>query len=532
MKKLSMPRRVLSVLMVAAMTLSMVSCTSAGSKTSSATYGQTSTSSNPWSGLDLSKKETINCYVVGSQGTDWKRITNMAIAKIQKKINTTVNFVVVPWSDFQAKYTTFLAADNDVDIIYAAAWCNFNEYVHAGAFKSFNMSFVKKYMPLAYKNQAAASWKEATFNGKIYGIPNNTAYLGAGGIATTQDVLDKYHYKASSIKTVSDLNKFLLTIAAGKNNNGMYAINAQNSYPLDSNYLGNDAFSLDAGNATWTLYPYKKSKLNNTFNINNLQWFASTSAYKNFCLQMAKFNKAGVFPANIMSNSTMIDDNFSNGQSAINFSDPSGVNSARQNMKAKGKKVVYLDCTFTNESATMRGSYMGYSACFPASSKKMNRAATVMDCMKFDKDINRLLVGGIEGEHYKVDTKTNKRTLGPKASAYPWGGWFYLLQNQNEPQLKIDSDLQASQTRYDKAEVSRKNFPVIGFSYDNSKYQAEIAVLSSIFNEYRFSFCFGIFQDNTEAKLKEFISKCKAAGIDKIMADYKTQLQKYVKTNK
>jgi putative aldouronate transport system substrate-binding protein len=531
MKKHSYPKRMLSFVIVATLALTLVSCKSTtDSSISSAT--QSTDSSSPWAGIDLSKRVTVNCYVVGNAGTDWERVTKMAIKKMETKINTTVNFVLVPWSDFQAKYTTYLAADEDVDMIYGASWCNYSEYVHSGAFKGFDMDFVKKYMPLTYKNQAKASWAEATFDGKIYGVPHNVAYLGAGGIITTQDILDKYNYKASDIKTVDDLNNFLLNIATGKNNNGMYAINPQNSYPMDSNYLGNDSFGLNAGNVTWMLYPYTKSTLNGTFDINNLQWFATSDSYKKFCLLMAKFNKAGVFPANVMSSGTLIDDNFSQGTSAINFSDPTNANSVSQSMKSKGKDVVYLDCTFSDQSATMRGSYMGYAACFPASSTKMERTAVALDCMKFDTEINRLLVGGIEGEHYTIDKASNKRELGPKASSYPWGGWFYLLDNQSDPQIKISDDLQACQDRYDKAEVSRDNFPVVGFSYDNSKYEAEVAVLSSIFNEYRFSFCFGIFQDNTEAKLNEFIKKCKDAGIDKVMADYTQQLQSFIDTNK
>ena len=42
-----------------------------------------------------------------------------------------------------------------------------------------------------------------------------------------------------------------------------------------------------------------------------------------------------------------------------------------------------------------------------------------------------------------------------------------------------------------------------------------------------FRSCFGVFQDNTEAKLEEFIRRCKEAGIDDIIADYKRQVKEY-----
>jgi len=150
--------RILSFLVVVSVVMTLAACSSGQTSVPSATPtpqassegtgttadpGATADPDNPWAGLDLSKRETINCYVVGTLGTDWERITQMAIQKIEDKINTTVNFVHVPWSDFQAKYTLFLAADADVDIIYGAPWCNYAEYVNSGAFKGFDMDFIK-----------------------------------------------------------------------------------------------------------------------------------------------------------------------------------------------------------------------------------------------------------------------------------------------------------------------------------------------------------------------------------------------------
>ena len=84
------------------------------------------------------------------------------------------------------------------------------------------------------------------------------------------------------------------------------------------------------------------------------------------------------------------------------------------------------------------------------------------------------------------------------------------------------------QSLYEAAEVPSDTFPVNGFKYDSSKYDAELAVISSLITEYRFSFCFGIFGDQTEAKYNEFIGQCKAAGLDEIVQDYRDQLAAYI----
>ena len=56
--------------------------------------------------------------------------------------------------------------------------------------------------------------------------------------------------------------------------------------------------------------------------------------------------------------------------------------------------------------------------------------------------------------------------------------------------------------------------------------------MSALFNEYRFSFAFGIFGDQTEAKLDEFIKQCKDIGIDDIVNDYRTQLDAFIAESK
>lgn len=490
-----------------------------------------SSSDNPWADLDLSEHETVSCYVLGSLGEDWETIKDLVVEKIEEKTNTTVNFVHVPWSDFQTKYNLFLAGDEDVDLIYAAAWTGFSDYVRSEAFQSFDMDFVEKWMPLTYANQPKESWVGVTFDGKLYGIPPaQSALSGGGGIVTTQELLDKYGFKAEDIRSIGDLEEYLLAVAGG-DNAGLFAINPQSSYPIDGNMMNYHAFGIDAGNITWSIYNYEYDKLNTdeAFDVDKLEWFAETDNYREFVLRMAKWNEAGVFPANVLANDTMIDDNFKDGKSAINWSGPSGVSSLRETMTTGTP--VYLDCLFDDQSVTMRGSYYGYNTCFPVFSTKMERAAVVLDCMKYDEEVHLLIEGGIEGEHYTIDRETNTREQGPKADAYPWASWLYWIQTNDEPALKIDDDMQAYEDIYNAAEISPANFPVGGFSYNNAQYEAELAALNALFNEYRWSFCFGIFRENTEAKLDEFIGQCKAMGIDEIMEDYREQVKEFVEAN-
>jgi putative aldouronate transport system substrate-binding protein len=501
--------------------------TTAPADTASAAPQATADTSNPWSSLDLSKPETVNFYVVGTPGDDYQMVVDKANAIMKQKINTTVNFTIVPFSDFQSKYALYLAGDADVDCIYGAAWCNYLDNVKAGAYKPLSEEFLQKNMPLAWKNQAASSWKEATYNGQIYCVPGNRVDASSSSAVTTQDLLDSVGMKAGDVTSWDGLTTYLKKIATTKTGTGTYGVNPQGSWPSDVYWFTfkHHLFDMDAGSATWMVWDYSAGK---AFSTDDLTWWAESPAYLDFALEMADYNKAGIFPSSVLQSQSFINDNFMNGKSAINFMSPSEADSNAAQLKANGKDLVYFDCCFDSQSKIRKGGYLGYGACFPVASLKTERAATALDCMKFDYDTNMLLVGGVEGTHYILDKTNNIRTLGPSANKYSWGSWFYWIQNDSNPSAKLSDNYQTINQKYKATTVDNTVFPVNGFTYNSSKYTAQLAVISSLVNEYRFSFCFGVFQDNTKAKYDEFIKKCKDAKIDEIVADYRAQLAAFI----
>ncbi len=488
---------------------------------------ETERATGPWGALDLSEPETVNFYVVGTLSDDWQMVVDKANEMMQEKINTTVNFIHVPFSDFQSKYALFLAGDEDVDCIYAAAWVNYMDNVKAGAFKPLSEEFIQTYMPLTWENQAPSSWKEASYEGQIYSVPGNRVDVTSSGAVTTQDLLDSVGMTVDDVQDWDGLKTYLLAIAETHSGTGLYGVNPQGSWPSDSYWFGfkHNLFDIDAGSATWMVWDYTTGK---DFSVEDLMWWADTDAYLDYALEMAEYNEAGVFPDSVLQSQSFIDDNFLNGKSAINFMTPSQADGIEDQIAANGKELVYLDCGFGEESKTRKGNYMGYGASFPFSSSRTERAAVALDCMKFDEEVHMLLVGGIEGKHYIYDPETNTRTLGPDVDRYPWLSWFYWLQNDSDPSPKLRGEYQEINQHYVDSQVPDGTWPLVGFNYNSSKYSAEIAVLSSIVNEYRFSFCYGVFQNMTEEKYYEFMEKCKAAGLDKIVEDYRAQAQAFI----
>ena len=483
---------------------------------------------NPWSGLDLSEYAEVNYYVPGNKPNHFDEVIGLANELMFEKINTKVNITLVSWGDYDTKLSLFLAGDEDVDLIYGAPWLGYTDYVKNGAYKGFDWTFVETYMPLTAKNQAPSSWREVQFDGLYYGVPNNRSDVGWNGAWTTQALLDRYGFKAEDITGYETLIQYLDAVAADSATTGVYPINAQGNYPMESFHWYTTRYHMmdvNGGAANWMVWQYNTGK---EFAVEDLKWFAETDEYRAFCLEMADFYRKGYFPASVISNSTQIDDNFTNGTSAIVNSSPASLNHLTVNMP--NDTPVFLNCYWDDECVTRRGGYLIYAACFPAASKNSERAAVTLDLMKNDPQVHALLVGGVEGRHYTLDAENNTYQPGPEAVNYPWGFWSFMasLHNDADPSLKLDDAMQAYQDMYNAAIVPSETFPVNGFNYNSAKYEAEMSAATALFNEYRFSFCFGIFGDQTEAKLDEFISQCKAVGIEDICNDYREQLAAFI----
>ncbi len=477
---------------------------------------------SPWAHLDLSTYEEINFYVIGTLGQDWQEVVDKANEMMIEKINTKVNFVPIPWSDFISMYSLYLSGDDSVDLIYGASWCNFMDFVKSGAFRGFDEDFIRTYMPLTAKQQAPSSWKEVSYDGLCYAVPNNKADISIPALAIPVSVLERYGRSEENVQTIEDVKQLYLEIAEKEGDSGLYAFKTNGNEPMEQFWFSpvNHYVDANAGSATWMVWDYSTGK---PFDVNDLVWFAKADGYLDYCLQMAEFYQKGVFPSNIINNMESSPDCLRAGTSASAFTSAGAFDALQASTE---EDLAFIDCFFDEQTILLRGAYFGYGACFPAASKKTERAAVALDCMKNDPEVNRLLNMGIEGRHYILNEDGLTYVDGPDADK--WSYWCFLLDHDGQPSRAMSPEMELQQRKYESAVVPSDTFPLSGFVYDSSKYEAELAVLSALVNEYRYSFNFGIFGDKTEEKYRSFIQQCEAAGLDAIVEDFRSQLSAYL----
>lgn len=471
-------------------------------------------------GLDLSEHETVVMYVLGDAPEDLDDVVSKANSEyFEPNLNTTLDLEFLNWSDYSTKYSLLLAGGDPVDLIYTASWCYYNEEVENGAFKALETEWLKTYMPLSYDQQPAESWDEISIDGTIYAVPKSKATFTAYNVvAARQDLIDQYKLTVpdswdnyvSYLKELADLqpetgvvplntnaNREQLLVAYGQSK-GIQGV----TEGYDFDYYSNNSDAAPAADDIWYLY--------------------TSEFYRDYCIEMANLAKAGAWSSDAINDTSDAQAYFENGTSG-SFVWNNSVFSAGRNME-NGGVGTYTAYDLSPDVKRCRGSYSVDAVAITQKSADPERAALVLDYMKGDVDLNRLMLGGIEGVHYELDDEGKRVTL-PDADGYGWDNWAWAINRQDEPDEANIDDRELAVNEYNE---KMEYVPAqTGFTFDPSKVQTEFTVIQSIVDEYKMAFSLGIYGEDTEDTFNEFKQQLENAGLQKVQDEFIAQYNAY-----
>ena len=249
----------------------------------------------------------------------------------------------------------------------------------------------------------------------------------------------------------------------------------------------------------------------------------NSDIYKQYCLEMAELAKKGVWSTDAINDTSDAQAYFENGTSGA-FVWNTSVYSAGKNLESS-KNGTYAVYDVTPDTLRRRGSYADDATAITASSKNPKRAALVLDYIKSDVNLNRLLLGGIEGEHWELTKDGYRKTL-DAAENYTWNGWAWALNRQDEPdEVGID---ERQVVMDEKMEEKEYHPEVAGFTFDPSNVETEYTVVQSVLAEYESSFALGIYGDQTEKMFDTMKQTLESAGLSKVTDELLRQYEEYL----
>ncbi|MGG1519315.1 ABC transporter substrate-binding protein [Paenibacillus oryzisoli] len=452
----------------------------------------------------------LSIYYPGTAQKDVAAVEEEMNKQLKDKINATVKINAVDWGNWAQKINLMSASGEPFDLLFTAGWDNFSGNVAKGAFLDLT-PLIDKYAKETKAQMNPLLLSGTAVNGKNYAIPVEKEMAQEFGVVLNKDLVDKYKFDITKIKTLADLEPMLQTIKekepgvtpmwGGKNNISLIPFEQIGNGAVPGAIKNNDGSTKVVD-----------------------QW--ETQEMKDQLKLLKDWNAKGFFQKDPAT------------QKDAGPSNKAGTTFAQWQQLTPGKDAVLsqqwghpMVQVVLTQPYTSSGDLNGAMTAISRTSKNPDRAMMLINLLHTDAKLLNTLVMGVEGKHYaKVNDTTIKVPDGMKAGQtgyvpgnnYMFGNQFLNYLWDNEDPKKWD--------QYKQFNASAKPSAIVGFSYDAEPVKNEEAAIVNIYNAYIDGLSTGVI--DYEKELPVFIDKMKKAGLDKVIAEKQKQVDEFLKTKK
>lgn len=446
------------------------------------------------------KLEEVNLtwYIRNSKPKNVESVMEKVNELTKEKINTTVDIKFIEPGDYNQKMQMIMASGEEYDIAFTSSWANdYLNNVSRGAYIPLD-DLLENHQDL--KNLIPNNiWNGTRVNGKIYGIPNYQVMYDQPGLWFKKDLVEKYDLeeKINNATKLSDLTEVYQTIKDNeptvipfREGNGIHFLDYA---PIIEKFY---CINVETGKV------YKRTaedkKLQENYKISR-EWY-----------------QKGFFPEDVatMKNEDAV---IKAGKIFSRYSRQKPGNEA----DLKNKYGFEVICKATGPAVINSGGILSTLNGISITSKNPERAITLLELASIDKELYNTLIFGVEGEDYKKVAENRIEKLPDTYSAPAW-----QLGNQFNAYLTPgkEDDIWEQTIKNNENAIAD---PIMGFSFDRTAVENELAQLSAIELEFIKIQSNGLDDPEKIQKLRD--EKDKAAGEDKVIAEIQRQYDEWVK---
>jgi len=435
-----------------------------------------------------------------------------AISKITlEKINATVKLTPISIGAYGQQLNLMLSSGEKLDVMYVSGK-TYSSMVAKGQLMDLDALLEEngKEIKAAFEPGILESVK---IKGKTYFIPSIRDMATVFGFAMTKEIADKYNIDVTQIKSLDDLGNAFKTIKAGEGNKVLLAPQSVGFSFLDS-YKWFDPLG-DSTN-TGVLPNY-----DNNLQVVNLY---ETPEYAAFLKTMREWYKAGYILKDAGTNKEPTATLVKSGK-VVSYFTTQKPGLAAQESKLIGKPILTGD--LTSPAYTLTSGVTSVNLGIPHQAKHPEKSMQFLNLMYSDEDLINLLDWGIEGKDYVKKGDVIGYPDGIDSSNVAYGlnqGWLFGNQFISHVFEGNDPNIWNLQKEFNKSGVPSK---ALGFSFDPEPVKAEFAAVSNVITQFKLPLETG--SVDPDKVLPDFISKLKASGIEKIIAEKQSQLDEWSK---
>ena len=517
-----MKKKILSVTMAAAMTMSMLAgCSSSTTETTTTTDNQTatetetqtttetatSTSTDTTAATEASGDAvTINVYrctfnLANPDGDQVKKVQDAINEYIADKINVQINLTDIGSGEYTDKANLALA-NKEVNLLWTASWegtIGTNDLVPANAV--YDITDLLPGTDL-YNSMDAGQWEATKYDGKNYFIPVYKDNVEGYDFMFRQDLIDKYGWDITSVSSLADLEPML---ADCKSEGLKYPFLTQKTAMFYRWYI--DSFDFFTADSSTNFFAVDRDK-------NEVVDTIQTPEYLEFCTLMAEWADKGYISEDDYTKVTT-DTTTQTQDWGISWWTDIPVNDEADSRY--GQDVTMQTATNRYAHST---SALGSCYCVTANSTPEQAQACIdfMGLLYTDSKLADMYTFGIEGEDftYNADGQVTQTSEKYNHSMWESASATIVTPLDNEPANKAEL--------YEDFNGGAETSCAAGFRFDKSPVEAQYTACANLFEQYGFPLeNGGIPADKVESTIEEYQAALDAAGYQDVLAEFQSQ---------
>lgn len=524
-----MAKRILAVLLAAALTLSLAACSggtgnsSTGSTSSASESSESSESSADESSeeVDLREPELVTLDIVtmasGKEESGIAQVEEAMNAILEEQFNVNVNLTFLPFGSYADQTTLMLSSGEGIDLI-AVYMVPFASCATTGQIMPID-DLLEKYGQGIIEELGWDMINCGRVDGELYGLTQGRDLAASEGFAYRLDLADKYDLDMDSVKTLEDLEEVLKVIKENEESVWPVAVSAgENIRNWGWDSLGDEMVNLGV-----------LSDMAQDTTVVNLY---ETEQYENLVTTMYNWMQEGLIQADAV-NTTETASTLLEAGTAFGYFTNLKPYYAEENNANLQNRIGVVDNMVSALATTDRVTMALWS--IAGSCEHPEAAMKVLNSLYSDPEVANLYMYGVEGVHYEIleeGAVTNGQDriyfadgLDATTTTYRKSG-TWLCPNQ------FVGDIWGEDLPADYWDATR-NFnnnseksAAFGFSFDATKTPNETAACTNVVNKYHKALVCGAL-DPAET-LPKFNQELKDAGLDVIITEKQAQLDAWL----
>ena len=457
----------------------------------------------------------LRYLIRGQAQPDVETVQNALNAILEERINAHIILDFIEPGAFNDQMALINAAAEEYDLVYTAPWTN-NYYTNVNQEYLLPLDdLLMEYAPGTWASMQPATWEAARVDGQIYGVINQQIFVKPFGPSIRTDILDQLDLwdQFQAVSHYSELTPILAQLHEL----------VQQDDSLTHVFAGGSIFMPEI----WGFDPQGSQDLGlavgSTDADAQVQIWAQQDEFRQAAELTREWYLAGYRPSDVLTPDEQ-DRGWSAGQYPLRglagVVKPGGDAEveARWGWPVFSVPIAEPLLTTAGTTATLTG--------ISSTSRNPERAMMFLELLNTDETIYNMLCKGVEGVHWEWADE-ERRLIQPAGGAESFTdvGWNpntdWMFGNVFNSYYSSEAQVGAWP---ETAELNRnaRPSPVLGFTFDVTPVETEIASLAGVGSEFTEPLVNGLV--DTEAGIQALVDAQLAAGIERVQEEMQRQI--------